>query len=102
MRSPAEIFADLERRVLTGAGVTSPAARAAAAGTASAGVPAAFGGLLDKIRTAAYRVTDDDIQALTAAGLTDDEIFELTIATTVGVARRRHDAAMAAIAEASS
>lgn len=96
-RSPEEIFTRLCERVRSGAGETTPEVRRAAAGLGTDGVPAAFAKLVDTIRKAAYRITDDDIVALRAAGLSDDEIFELTIATTVGVAQRRRASAMTAI-----
>lgn len=96
-RTPEQIFDALCARVLTGAGVTSPAQRAAAAGVSDDGVPAAFARLLATIRKAAYRITDDDVRALQAAGVSDDAIYELTIATTVGVAQRRRASALAAI-----
>ena len=99
--TPAETFEALYARVTGGDGVTTAAERAAAAGTTSDGVPPAFAKLLDTIRKAAYRITDADIAALQAAGLSDDAIYELTIATTAGVAKRRHESALAAIAEAS-
>jgi alkylhydroperoxidase family enzyme len=43
------------------------------------------------VRRHAYRVTDADVDALRAAGLGDEQIFELTIATalTVGLERLR-------------
>lgn len=88
-------------RVLDGPGETTAAQRQAAAGTGTEGLPAPFLAILDRIRTAAYKITDEDIAALSKAGMSDDQIFELTIAASVGVARRRRDAAMAAIAEAS-
>jgi alkylhydroperoxidase family enzyme len=43
------------------------------------------------------KVRDDDIEALKAAGLTEDEIFEQTVATAIGQGLRRFDAAMDAI-----
>jgi hypothetical protein len=99
--TPAEIFEALYARIVTGDGVTTVAARGAVAGTGTDGVPAPFLAVLETIRKAAYRITDADIAALSAAGLSDDAIYELTIATTAGVAKRRRDSAMAAIAEAS-
>ena len=38
---------------------------------------------LDKVRSGAYTVTDDDVEALRAAGLSEDEIFEQTVAAAV-------------------
>jgi hypothetical protein len=90
-RPPAVVFADLYERVVRGPGVTTPAEREAAAGTGP--VHAA----LQKVRDAAYKVTNDDIAALKASGLSEDAIFELTIAAALGVSKRRLDAAMKAI-----
>ena len=38
-------------------------------------VPAAMEPYLDKVRGGAYRVTDGDVDALRAAGFSEDEIF---------------------------
>jgi alkylhydroperoxidase family enzyme len=48
---------------------------------------------LDKVRTGAYRVTDEDVQALKDAGLSEDEIFEQTVAAAIAEGLRRLDAA---------
>ena len=69
--------------------------RAIVAGTAAP--PEVMATYLEKVRDRAYAVTDDDIEALTAAGLTEDEIFEQTVATAIGQGLRRFDAAMDAI-----
>lgn len=70
---------------------------------------AAFGGLpvpeslaryVEKVRRHAYKVTDEDVAALRDAGLSDDEIFELTIATAVGAGFERLHAGLRAIAGA--
>ena len=92
-RAPAIVFEALLDRVLRGEGVTKPAERQAAFGE---GGPA----LLDKVRRHAYKVTDEDIAALRAEGLSEDAIYELTIAAALGVAKRRLDNAMRAIDEA--
>ena len=52
---------------------------------------------LDKVRTRAYTVTDADVEALKAAGLTEDEIFEQTVAAAIAEGLRRLDAAAAVI-----
>ena len=54
------------------------ALRAVAAGTRPA--PEAMGPYLAKVRDRAYAVADADVEALMAAGLTEDEIFEQTVA----------------------
>jgi hypothetical protein len=94
-RGPSLVFEALVDRVLRGAGETAPADRAAAAGTGAYAGPAAA--VIEKVRRHAYKVTDEDILELKAAGMTDDAIYELTIAAAVGVAKRRLDAAMRAI-----
>lgn len=66
-----------------------------AAGTADAGQDvapelAAFG---DLVAERSYRVTEQEIAALKAAGHTDDEIFEATAVAAYGAADRRLRAA---------
>jgi alkylhydroperoxidase family enzyme len=73
--------------VLDGAGASSPTARRAAfAGRAADPAVARY---LDVVRRHAYRVTDEDVERLRAAGLDDDAIFELTVATAVGAGMER-------------
>ena len=50
-------------------------------------------GYLAKVRERAYTVTDADVEALKAAGLSEDEIFEQTVAAAIGEGLRRLDAA---------
>ena len=44
---------------------------------------------LDKVRNEAYKVKDDDVQALKDAGFSDDEIFEQTVSAAVGAGLHR-------------
>jgi alkylhydroperoxidase family enzyme len=69
--------------------------RAIVAGTARP--PEVMASYLEKVRDRAYTVTDADVEALKAAGLTEDEIFEQTVATAIGQGLRRFDAAIDAI-----
>ena len=48
---------------------------------------------LDKVRTRAYTITDADVQAVKDAGVSEDEIFERTVAVAVEEGRRRLAAA---------
>ena len=48
---------------------------------------------LDKVRTRAYTITDADVQAVKDAGVSEDEIFERTVAVAVEEGRRRLTAA---------
>jgi alkylhydroperoxidase family enzyme len=66
--------------------------RAIVAGTAAP--PEVLASYLEKVRDRAYTVTDDDVEALKAAGLTEDQIFEQTVATAIGQGLRRFDAAL--------
>jgi hypothetical protein len=93
MRSEAElVFERLEAHVLGASG----ASRQAAAGSSTSSPE--VDRLLEKVRRQAYRVTDEDIAAVRRAGYDEDAVFELTIAASVGVARRRLDRALDAIA----
>ncbi|MDX8149003.1 hypothetical protein SK854_43270 [Lentzea sp. BCCO 10_0061] len=78
--SPAE----LRRAVLEAPARTTPELRqAAAAGDA-------WGSYAATVRTASYRLTDEDIARL-KQDHTEDEIFEVTIAAAVGAALDHHD-----------
>jgi hypothetical protein len=48
---------------------------------------------LAKVRECAYTITDEDVQALKDAGVSEDEIFEQTVAAAVSEGLRRWDAA---------
>ena len=82
------------QRVLDGDGKTS-AARRHAAFDHTDPLP-----LLDKVTTTAWKVTDDDVAAAKASGLSEDEIFELVVCAAIGQSTRQLDAAHAALDEA--
>jgi alkylhydroperoxidase family enzyme len=52
---------------------------------------------LEKVRTRAYTVTDADVEALKTTGLSEDVIFEQTVAAAISEGLRRLDAASAVI-----
>jgi alkylhydroperoxidase family enzyme len=58
--------------------------------------------LLAKVTQHAYRVTDEDIAAAKAGGLTEDQIFELVVCAAVGQANRQLESALAALDEATN
>jgi alkylhydroperoxidase family enzyme len=65
-----------------------------------AGTPPAAAGMapyLAKVRERAYTVTDADVESLKAAGVSEDEIFEQTVAAAIAQGLRRLDAAMEVI-----
>jgi alkylhydroperoxidase family enzyme len=60
--------------------------------------PPAMEPYLEKVRARAYTITDADVDALKAAGFSEDEIFEQTVAVAVAEGLRRLDAAERVIA----
>jgi alkylhydroperoxidase family enzyme len=85
LETPGE--ADLELR---------EAVAAYAAGR-SADIPDDLRPYVDKVAQHAYKVTDADVDALRAAGYTEDAIFELTLAAALGAAQARLDAGLTAL-----
>jgi alkylhydroperoxidase family enzyme len=65
--------------------------------SSSGPAPPEMSAYLEKVHTRAYSVTDADVDALKAAGLTEDEIFEQTVAAAISEGLRRLDAAKAVI-----
>jgi len=49
------------------------------------------------VAAGAYRITDADVAGLKAAGRSEDEIFEVTVAAAVGAALRSLGAGMRAV-----
>ena len=82
-------------RVLTGEGETTAGERRTA--FENEGVPAPARALLDKVTRHPYRVTDEDVAAVKAAGFSEDQVFELVIAAALGQASRQCEAALAAL-----
>jgi alkylhydroperoxidase family enzyme len=56
-----------------------------------------LGAYLEKVRRAAFTVTDDDVELLKRAGFSEDEIFEQTVGVAIREGLRRFDAAEKAI-----
>ena len=81
--------------VFDGAGVVDPAIRRAAG--AGAAVPEMWVAYVGKVRDASYRITDEDVSALKAAGCTEEEIFEITVAAATGAALQRLDLGLRAM-----
>jgi alkylhydroperoxidase family enzyme len=87
-------------------GALEPAARqsivATAAATGGAGeggaVPERLAAWVDKVARHAYRATDEDVAALRAAGVSEVEIFEATLAAAAGAALARFERGLAALA----
>ena len=89
--------------VLSGPGKTAPELRLAVearAGALSGGpgtdaiVPDDLSGWVEKVARHAYRTTDEDVESLKAAGYSDDQLFELTVAAALGASRARLERAL--------
>jgi alkylhydroperoxidase family enzyme len=85
-------------RVLEGDGRAPRVQRRAAFENAGLGEPLRT--LIDKVATQPTRVTDEDVAAVLASGLSEDQIFELVICAAIGQATRQYETALEALAEA--
>jgi hypothetical protein len=82
-------------RILDGDGRASHAQRRAAFDNIGLAEPLST--LIDKVARHAYTVTDEDIAAVAAACLSEDQIFEIVVCAAIGQATRQYDAALAAV-----
>lgn len=89
----------LVESALEGSGELSPGVRRAIAEERPGEVPPALLPYLDKVANRAWTVTDEDVQALLRAGLSEDQIFEATVAAAVGAGLKRQRAGLAALGE---
>jgi alkylhydroperoxidase family enzyme len=86
-------------RVLHGEGRAPAELRAQA--FAGEGLPAPLDMVIGKVVARPVQVGDADFAAAKAAGVTDDELFELVVCAAVGHSSRLYAAGLAALAEAS-
>jgi len=82
-------------RILEGDGRASHAQRRAAFDNVGLAEPLTM--LIDKVAKHAYKVTDEDIAAARASGLSEDQIFEIVVCAAIGQATRQYDAALTAL-----
>jgi hypothetical protein len=82
-------------RILEGDGESSRAHRRGAFD--NAGLVEPVGTLVHKVTIHADKVTDEDITAAGASGLSQDQIFEIVVCAAVGEATRQYDTALAAL-----
>jgi hypothetical protein len=85
-------------RILEGDGRASHTQCRAAFNNAGLAEPLSM--LIDKVAKHVYKVTDADIAAARASGLSEDQIFELVVCAAIGQATRQYDGAMAALVQA--
>jgi hypothetical protein len=87
-------------RVLDGDGRASRAERRAAFDNATLTEP--LHRLISKVAKHPTQITDGDVAAVKASGLSEDQIFELVVCAAVGQATRQYQNALAALALAIS
>ena len=82
-------------RALEGPGVAAPSVRRAA--FENHGGDERARALVEKVARNAWKVTAADVEAARAAGVSEDEIFELTVCAALGQASRQLESALAAV-----
>jgi alkylhydroperoxidase family enzyme len=85
----------LTNRILEGAGKASASERRAAFNNSDLTEPVST--LVDKVARNADRVTGEDIAAVRASGLSEDQVFEIMVCAAVGQATRQYDTALVAL-----
>lgn len=100
MENPhADTMRRLVEAVLDGPGELDPAVRRAIAEARYEEAPPALRPYLDKVAHRAWTMTDEDVEALRRAGLSEDRIFEATVAAALGAGLERLRAGLAALGE---
>jgi hypothetical protein len=98
MSDITQLHRALIARVLDGDGKASTELRRAAFDNAGLGEPMRT--LIEKVAHHAYSVTDEDVAAVRAAGLSEDQIFEIVVCAAIGEGGRQYGNAFAALASA--
>ncbi|MGH3556286.1 MAG: hypothetical protein ACRDTK_01995 [Mycobacterium sp.] len=98
MSDIAELHRALVAGVLDGDGKAPPELRRAAFDNMGLGEPMRT--LIEKVAYHAYQVTDEDVTTVRAAGLSEDQIFEIVVCAAIGQASRQYKCALAALAAA--
>jgi alkylhydroperoxidase family enzyme len=96
MSDITQLHRALIARVLGGDGKAPTDLRRAAFD--NAGLDEPIRTLIEKVAHHAYRVTDQDVAAVRAAGLSEDQIFEIVVCAAIGQAGRQYENACAALA----
>jgi hypothetical protein len=89
----------LEDAILRHAGVLDVSVRQSLASGQQ--IPEPLAVYVEKVDRYAFRVTDDDVQALRTAGYSDGQIFEATLSIALGAAQERLRAGLDALRAAS-
>ena len=89
----------IEQHLLAGPGMATPELRTKA--FENRDLPDPLAALLDDVAKRSFHVTDGDFAAALAAGVTEDQLFELVICAAVGESSRLYRAGLAALQAAS-
>jgi hypothetical protein len=98
MTDTIQLHRALIARVLDGHGKAPTELRRAAFD--NAGLDEPIRTLVEKVSYHARWVTDEDIAAVRAAGLSEDQVFEIVVCAAIGQASRQYKNAVAALASA--
>ena len=98
MTDITRLHRELVARVLDSDATAPPALRRAA--FENAGLDEPVGTLIEKVARRPVTVTDEDVAAVRAAGLSEDQIFEIVVCAAIGQADRQYSGALAAVAGA--
>jgi hypothetical protein len=98
MTDITQLHRELVARVLGSDGQAPAELRRAAFDNAGLSEPIRT--LIEKVVYQADGVTDEDVAAVRAAGLSEDQIFEIVVCAAIGQADRQHTSALAALARA--
>ena len=96
MHPQADRFRTLREHVPNDPGELDPVLRRAAF---DGGEPPTVGPWLRRVRHGAASIEDEHVAALREAGLSEDQIFELTVCAAMGAADLRLRAALATLSE---
>jgi len=91
-----ELHKAIVATILEGDGTASHLQRRAAFD--NAGLAGQLGTLIAKVARCAYKVTDEDVEAVKALGVSEDQIFEIVVCSAVGAATRQYDGALTVLA----
>jgi alkylhydroperoxidase family enzyme len=95
MSNIAQARTALVARIVEGDGKASRTQRRAAFDNVERAQP--LNKLIDKVTKHAYQVTDADVAAVKASGLSEDQIFEVVVCAAIGQASRQYDEALRAL-----
>jgi alkylhydroperoxidase family enzyme len=95
MSNIASLQKALVARVLEGDGQASASLRRLAFN--NEGLEGPVRELVDKVVHKAYSVTDQEVAAVRAAGLSEDAIFEIVVCAAIGQATRQYESALAVL-----